>query len=462
MNFVYNSTIFKGICFVIFYFSISENVFAQEIKARVKVTATANDNIEAKNLALRSAVEQAFGAYISSNTEIVNDELIKDEITSISSGNIDSIHVISETKLIDGRTSVSLLAVVAVNKLATFCESKGYKVEFKGGLFTANIKQQKLNESAELLAVENICDVGKSIINRSFDYNLTVSQPQQANRNGTEMWNLVYEVKVTPNLNFDGFKSYVVENISRMSMKSDEVDNYVGLNKKVYKIDWKDPSQNVDTSYYFRNFHTLAIIQDLFWHAKFSLGFFRIASNIDTVDIYNVNMFPNKPKFSTNLSESQFQDEFLSISFSPPLIRRDIVDDNGYRMVSYYNYGIGKIYEVRSEYFRNQTLSLEQLNIDLKTSQESLKPYFESNVRKTQESLSYFYKGKYMYVGNPANGTEGLESFRNWAKFDALKIHIKIDSQYVGKFVFSREFHMSELEKISNIQVYPAETTLGL
>ena len=437
---------------------------AQETKARVTVTATANDNLEAKNLALRSAIEQAFGAYISSNTEILNDELIKDEISSISSGNIDSIHVISETKLIDGRTSISLLAVVSVNKLATFCESKGYKVEFKGGLFTANIKQQKLNESAELLAIENICDVGKSIINRSFDYSLTVSEPQQAIRNGTEMWNLVYEVKVTPNLNFDGFKSYVQENISRMSMKSDEVDNYVGLNKKVYKIDWKDPSQNVDTSYYFRNFHTLAIIQDLFWHAKFSLGFFRIASNIDTVDIYNVNMFPNKPKFSTNLiNESRIQDEFLSVGYSPPLIRRDIVDQNGYRMVSYYNYGIGKIYEVRSEYFRNQILRLEQLNIDMKSSQESLKAYFESNVRKTQESLSYFYKGKYMLVSNPFNGTVGLESFRNGAVVHApLEINIKIDSQYVGKFVFSREFHMSELEKITNVEVYPAETTLGL
>lgn len=195
MNFIDNSNINKGIRFLVLFFLISETGYAQEMKAFVTATAVANDNIQAKNLALRSAVEQAFGAYISSNTEILNDQLIKDEIISISSGNIDSIHVISENKFDDGRTSVTLLAVVSVNKLVTFCESKGYKVEFKGGLFSANLKQQKLNESAELLAVENICNVGKSIMNRSFDYNLTVSQPQQDNSSGTEMWNLIYDVK---------------------------------------------------------------------------------------------------------------------------------------------------------------------------------------------------------------------------------------------------------------------------
>ena len=43
---------------------------------------------EAKTNALRSAIEQAYGVFVSSNTEILNDELIKDEIVSISSGNI--------------------------------------------------------------------------------------------------------------------------------------------------------------------------------------------------------------------------------------------------------------------------------------------------------------------------------------------------------------------------------------
>jgi hypothetical protein len=43
---------------------------------------------EAKQNALRSAIEQAFGAFISSKTEILNDNLVKDEIVSLTNGNI--------------------------------------------------------------------------------------------------------------------------------------------------------------------------------------------------------------------------------------------------------------------------------------------------------------------------------------------------------------------------------------
>ena len=43
---------------------------------------------EAVNYALRSALEQTFGTFVSTNTSIVNDKLTKDEIVSISTGNI--------------------------------------------------------------------------------------------------------------------------------------------------------------------------------------------------------------------------------------------------------------------------------------------------------------------------------------------------------------------------------------
>ena len=43
---------------------------------------------EAVDVALRSAIEQAFGVFVSTNTTILNDEFVKDEIASISSGNI--------------------------------------------------------------------------------------------------------------------------------------------------------------------------------------------------------------------------------------------------------------------------------------------------------------------------------------------------------------------------------------
>ena len=46
------------------------------------------DKTTATHNALRSAIEQAYGVFISTNTTILNDDLIKDEIATVASGNI--------------------------------------------------------------------------------------------------------------------------------------------------------------------------------------------------------------------------------------------------------------------------------------------------------------------------------------------------------------------------------------
>ena len=43
---------------------------------------------EATALALRSAIERTFGTFVSANTTILNDDLVQDEIVSITTGNI--------------------------------------------------------------------------------------------------------------------------------------------------------------------------------------------------------------------------------------------------------------------------------------------------------------------------------------------------------------------------------------
>ena len=51
----------------------------------------------AKQTALRNAIEQAFGTFISSKTEILNDEIVADQMSSVSSGNIKSYEVLNES-----------------------------------------------------------------------------------------------------------------------------------------------------------------------------------------------------------------------------------------------------------------------------------------------------------------------------------------------------------------------------
>ena len=145
--------IMKKLTIMIFVlaFALLNNVDAQDNKTVViTVSGDGPTKQEALQTALRNAIEQAFGTFISSKTQILNDELFSDEIVSVSNGNIHGYNVISEVQTPDGHWNNTVKAIVSVDKLTSFCESRGVDVEFKGSLFALNIKQQMLNEKNEL------------------------------------------------------------------------------------------------------------------------------------------------------------------------------------------------------------------------------------------------------------------------------------------------------------------------
>ena len=63
---------------------------------------------DATHVALRSAVEQAYGVFVSANTEIMNDELVKDEIATVTSGNVKSFKELNCILLPNGNQMVTL------------------------------------------------------------------------------------------------------------------------------------------------------------------------------------------------------------------------------------------------------------------------------------------------------------------------------------------------------------------
>ena len=101
---------------------------------------------EATDNALRNAVGQAYGVYVSSDTTILNDNIVKDEIGTLSSGNILSYEVLAHTTTPQGLHMVTVKTTVSVTNLITFSKAKGSKVEFAGALFGANMR---LIESAK-------------------------------------------------------------------------------------------------------------------------------------------------------------------------------------------------------------------------------------------------------------------------------------------------------------------------
>ena len=90
--------------------------------------------------ALRSALEQSYGSFLSSKTNIKNDELINDEIVSITNGDIHKYEIISEY-ILDGRYNVTVESEISLNQINTFKRQIGESAaKFDGALFGVKIK----------------------------------------------------------------------------------------------------------------------------------------------------------------------------------------------------------------------------------------------------------------------------------------------------------------------------------
>lgn len=221
--------------FILLLLAIVLNVNAQDEKTvTLTVTGEGKTKQEARTNALRNAIEQAYGTFISSNTKVMNDSLIKDEIVSVTNGNIQKFDVISELQMPNGNFNNLTKATVSITKLTTFCINKGIKVEFKGSLFAENIKLQELNEKNEKKAVNNLIKILNEIQKKCFDYSLKVFEPLQ-DEDGVK-WNIKVIANVTANDNLKIYQSTLIETLKSIAMTSTEIENYEKVNKKMYKI----------------------------------------------------------------------------------------------------------------------------------------------------------------------------------------------------------------------------------
>ena len=214
---------------------LNSAVYAQEDKTvTLNVSGTGKTIEEARLNALRSAIEQSFGAFISSKTEILNDNLIKDEIVSVSSGNIEKYNIISQTEIPNYGYAITLSATVSIEKLTSFAQSKGVKVEFNGGMFGIKIKLQKLNEEAEIVSLKNLLETSYDILNNSLDFELNVvSEPKLKFNN---VYSLDFLIKIKPNSNYNKFEDYIIKTVEKLSLTPTEISEYISLNKKVYSV----------------------------------------------------------------------------------------------------------------------------------------------------------------------------------------------------------------------------------
>lgn len=163
------------------------------------VSADAKTKDEATKIALRSAIEQAYGTFVSANTTILNDELAKDEIVTISSGNIKEYKEIASEQMPNGNMYVTLQATVSISKLVSYAQSKGAETEFAGSTFGMNMKMKELDKKNEEIAFDNLAKQVISLYPLAFSYKLEISEPKVINDN-TVYFNKEYFNKYTVRL----------------------------------------------------------------------------------------------------------------------------------------------------------------------------------------------------------------------------------------------------------------------
>ncbi|MCE5227848.1 MAG: hypothetical protein LLG05_18570 [Porphyromonadaceae bacterium] len=96
---------------LLFVLSIS-TVYADEPERieKVIVSGIGIDMDKAKLNAIRNAVEQAIGSYISSDTIVQNSAVLKDEVLSYSGGYVKDMKILSQEKNDDSLYSVKIEA----------------------------------------------------------------------------------------------------------------------------------------------------------------------------------------------------------------------------------------------------------------------------------------------------------------------------------------------------------------
>jgi hypothetical protein len=286
----------KNLLLLSFLF-ISSFSFAQDADKTVSITVSGSGKTqeEAKQVALRTAIEQAFGSFISSKTEILNDKIVLDQITSVSNGNIKSFEILNESQLPNESWGLTLKAIVSVSKLTSFVVAKGIEIEIKGGLFALNIKQQVLNEQGEIAAINEMVSLLHEPMQLSFDYSIKSDDPKSIDAE-SKNWEIPILVNAVANKNIDFCANYFVKTLKAISLSSDEVDSYKKLNKNVYTIIVK--YNGIESIFYLRKLYSINALQFLGSQWEFYTRLFTVNSGMD--ETYGNGIATLHPFFSMN------------------------------------------------------------------------------------------------------------------------------------------------------------------
>ncbi|MBO47874.1 MAG: hypothetical protein CMD57_02600 [Gammaproteobacteria bacterium] len=188
--------------------------------------------------AQRNALRASYGEFVSNNLTTLDNELTKNETVNLVSGTIQDSKLLSESEDdFSVPPIIEVLMKITVNKgkLVSFAKAIGDNVEIQGSLFGAEIKQQEINKNNELTAMEHLAKKAETM-STFFDYEITVQSPKRSPVIQDEYF-IYSSMSLTTNQNYKNLTSTVLNTLSQVAMKPDEIEKYKELGTPLYRLD---------------------------------------------------------------------------------------------------------------------------------------------------------------------------------------------------------------------------------
>ncbi len=455
----------KNVIFIL-ALALSINVYAQDDKTVTLVVSGSGTTEEvAKQNALRSAIEQAFGTFISSETIINNDSFVSDNITLLSQGSVISFNILSSNILPDNIVDLTLSATVSISQMQKITKSEGHSATIAGGLFGMNLKLLKLQADAEEKVIRNMVRKSLEILENSIDFTVEVKPPRKSDirldlqsylseggysdywPNTNELsFNDIYKLRMTvecrPNSNLDVFIDYFLNTLSAIKMSDSEVDFTKQSGSEFYKITLY--SKFGPNSLYLRNKKSLRLINFLFEHATLNLFNYDIVS--DNKVINYTPFFKNSINDWTSSSSSE--QNLLLLRNLPSQVDRkiQIIDSNHYVFVHgllskrEMTYGIDINKHYPADYLREYYLYPPNRVPDISSEHYNIK-LFNTTVSGAQQE---YCREQFIYFSPIFNG----EHFKTVSSKNNMNLRLQVFDIYLP---------LSDVEKLNEISIVKHE-----
>ena len=216
--------------------SVSFNILSDDVTLVVK--GIGDSKATAIIDAQRNALRASYGEFVSNNLTTLDNELTKNETVNLVSGTIQDSKLLSESKDdFSVPPIIEVLMKITVNKgkLVSFAKAIGDNVEIQGSLFGAEIKQQEINKNNEITAIEHLAKKAETM-STFFDYEIEVQSPKRSPVIQDDYF-IYSSMSLITNQNYRNLTSTVLNTISQIAMKPDEIEKYKELGTPFYRLD---------------------------------------------------------------------------------------------------------------------------------------------------------------------------------------------------------------------------------